>query len=62
MKKKYIAPSMLTVKLQHIQPLASSVWSESFDVKWGGVDEEGIVVPEAKTYNEQDIWDNTWGE
>lgn len=60
MKKKYITPRMWIVELQHIRPLATSgVGVDSpYDIGYGGVDNDGIVVPEVRQIN--GAWEDEW--
>jgi hypothetical protein len=48
MKKIYISPEVIVVKIEQILPLATSgVGSDdTYDIDYGGVDDDGTVIPE----------------
>ena len=60
MKKTYIQPEMLTVKIQHMQMLCESLTavedgSESTSISYGG---EGTGP--ARTKESNNVWDEEW--
>lgn len=59
MKKKYNTPIMCIVKIQNTMPLATSgVKAESYGIGYGGVDNDGSVIPETKQI--RNVWDEEW--
>lgn len=59
MKIIYNSPQTTVVKIQQSLPLAmSGVSSNSpYDIDYGGVDNDGIIIPETK---HNSIWDDEW--
>lgn len=60
MKKKYNAPEMWIVELQHISPLATSgvEANDPYDIGYGGVDTDGTLIPSARENN--GLWNERW--
>lgn len=56
MKKKYNTPGMCIVEIQNISPLANSDISSDVGLGYGGVDDDGSIIPEAR----ENIWDDGW--
>ena len=57
MKKKYNTPEMSIVGLQYTRLLANSdVWSD-VGLGYGGVDDDGSLIPETR---ENNILDDDW--
>lgn len=53
MKKKYNAPEMWIVELQHVMPLATSGVgaNDPYNIGYGGVDTDGSITPETRGFN-----------
>ena len=60
MKKKYNAPEMWIVELQHVMPLATSGVgaNDPYNIGYGGVDTGGTLIPSARENN--GFWDERW--
>lgn len=60
MKKIYNSPEITVVKIQQVMPLATSgVGTDSpYDIGYGGVDNDGIGVPEVRQIN--GAWEDEW--
>ena len=56
MKKKYNTPGICIVEIQDISPLANSDISSDVGLGYGGVDDDGSIVPEAREI----VWDDGW--
>ena len=54
MKKTYLTPETALVCCCDTQPLCGSVTSQSMDISYGGVDEDGTVVAGVRRY---DAWE-----
>ncbi len=59
MKKIYNSPQTIVVKIQQSLPLATSGvrGGDPYDIDYGGVDNDGSIIPETKHYN---VWDDEW--
>lgn len=59
MKKIYNSPQTIVVKIQQSLPLATSGvrGSDPYYIDYGGVDNNGIIIPEIKHHS---VWDDEW--
>lgn len=66
MKKTYLTPKATIVRCCDIQPLCGSVMSQSMDIGYGGIDEDGTVVAGVRRYNAWDgdplFRDDSWAQ
>ena len=60
MKKKYISPSIFTVRLSAIRPLAASTPDVGIDNSTDPVLGSSLDVNEYKGITDVNLWDNEW--
>ena len=61
MKKKYICPEFITVYLQGTQMISlSGIGNSTYNIEYGGVDEDGSMDPSVKIICDINIWDDEW--
>ena len=61
MKRKYICPDFITVNLQGKQMISlSGVGNSTYNIEYGGFDEDGSMDPSVKIISDINIWDDEW--
>lgn len=61
MKKRYISPDFITLNLQGKQMISfSGVGNSTYNIDYGGLDEDGNIDPSVKIFNDINLWDDEW--
>jgi len=63
MKKIYIVPELLVMRLHGEQMMATSVVNSAGDINeigYGGVDEEGVIDPSVREHVFEDTYENPY--
>lgn len=61
MKKRYVSPNSIILNLQGKQMISlSGIGNSTYDIFYGGIDEDGNIDPSVKIISDINIWDDEW--